>query len=768
MIHEVYSIGGMSCASCAASVERVTRAMPGVEESSVNLTTEKLSITYDPEQVNAADIIAKVTGVGFTVELISKEGEKVARTETSAAPVADEPSRLEIIVALIISAGLLYVSMGPMLIAGTPLPDIIDMNTHPANYAMFQMLSAVLVMFIGRRHFIGGFKSLYHRVPNMDALVAISCMSSFLYSLVMTFLITDMPEHVHHLYFESAAVVLAFVMLGRHLESGSKEKTKGAIQKLMELAPDTAILVRNGELAEVPSDTLVVGDTVLVRPGAKFPVDGTVKEGTGSVDESMLTGESIPVDKEVGSPVIGGSINGSGALYVEVTRIGEDTTLAKIIRFVEDAQEKKAPIAKIADRIAGVFVPVVIAIAIAAALLWLLMGKEASFALRIFTAVLVIACPCALGLATPTAIIVGTGLGAGNGILIRSGEALEVMQGADVVVLDKTGTVTEGKPRVTEVLAVDGAEDDFLALAALAENLSDHPLAKAIVEEAESRELSSSMDITGFENVAGKGIRAKLSYGGELLAGNAALLEGAGVDIAGAESFVDRVTSLGQSVVYVALAGELAGVIGVADTVKPTSKKAIAALHDMGLTTVLLTGDNKAAAAAIGREVGVDRVLAEVLPEEKAYAVQELQDQGHTVLMVGDGINDAPALVQADVGCAIGSGSDIAIESADVVLMKSDLNDVVRAVNLSRLTLTNIRQNLFWAFFYNTVGIPIAAGVLYPFYQILLSPMLAGFAMAASSIFVVTNALRLRTKDLNRPTRRPKAAKRREKEGVPA
>jgi Cu+-exporting ATPase len=768
MIHEVYSIGGMSCASCAASVERVTRAMPGVEESSVNLTTEKLSITYDPEQINAADIIAKVTGVGFTVELISKEGEKVERAETSAAPVADEPSRLEIIIALIISAGLLYVSMGPMLIAGTPLPAIIDMNTHPVNYAMFQMLSAVLVMFIGRRHFIGGFKSLYHRVPNMDALVAISCMSSFLYSLVMTFLITDMPEHVHHLYFESAAVVLAFVMLGRHLESGSKEKTKGAIQKLMELAPDTAILVRNGELAEVPSDTLVVGDTVLVRPGAKFPVDGTVKEGTGSVDESMLTGESIPVDKEVGSPVIGGSINGSGALYVEVTRIGEDTTLAKIIRFVEDAQEKKAPIAKIADRIAGVFVPVVIAIAIAAALLWLLMGKEASFALRIFTAVLVIACPCALGLATPTAIIVGTGLGAGNGILIRSGEALEVMQGADVVVLDKTGTVTEGKPRVTEVLAVDGAEDDFLALAALAENLSDHPLAKAIVEEAESRELSSSMDITGFENVAGKGIRAKLSYGGELLAGNAALLEGAGVDIAGAESFVDRVTSLGQSVVYVALAGELAGVIGVADTVKPTSKKAIAALHDMGLTTVLLTGDNKAAAAAIGREVGVDRVLAEVLPEEKAYAVQELQDQGHTVLMVGDGINDAPALVQADVGCAIGSGSDIAIESADVVLMKSDLNDVVRAVNLSRLTLTNIRQNLFWAFFYNTVGIPIAAGVLYPFYQILLSPMLAGFAMAASSIFVVTNALRLRTKDLNRPTRRPKAAKRREKEGVPA
>lgn len=767
MIHETYNVGGMSCASCAASVERVTRAMPGVEESSVNLTTEKLSITYDPQLTTSGDIINKITGIGFTASLIAKEGERVA-TVQAPEKTTDEPSRVEIILALLISGALLYVSMGPMLAASLPLPSILDMNARPVNYAMFQMIAAMLVMFIGRRHFTGGFKSLLHRVPNMDALVAISCMSSFLYSLAMTFLITDHPEQAHHLYYESAAVVLAFIMLGRYLESGSKEKTKGAIQKLMELAPDTAILARNGELTEVPSESLQIGDTVLVRPGAKFPIDGRVTEGTGSVDESMLTGESIPVDKEPGSIVIGGSINGSGALYVEVTRTGEDTTLAKIIKFVEDAQEKKAPIAKIADRIAGVFVPVVIGIAIAAAAMWLILGKDAAFALRIFTAVLVIACPCALGLATPTAIIVGTGLGAGNGILIRSGEALEVMQGADVVVLDKTGTVTEGKPRVTDIFTVDTAEDDLLAIAALAETLSDHPLAKAVVEEAETRGVSSAMEIEEFQNVAGKGIRTKLVYGGELLVGNAVLLEDAGVDIAVSGDFADAMSKKGQSVIYVSIAGKLAGVIGVADIVKPTSRDAIKAMRDMGLTTVLLTGDNKAAAAAIGREVGVDRVLAEVLPEEKAYVVQELQEKGHTVLMVGDGINDAPALVQADVGCAIGSGSDIAIESADVVLIKSDLHDVVRAVNLSRLTLANIRQNLFWAFFYNIVGIPIAAGLLYPFFQILLSPMFAGFAMAASSFFVVTNALRLRTKDLNKPTQKPKKTARKEESIRPA
>ena len=761
MMQETYNIGGMSCASCAASVERVTKGMPGVQESSVNLATGKMTIHYDPKKIKAEEITDKIKGIGFTAELLSRDGKKASEQAVTITP-SGEISTKGIAAAILLSAVLLYISMGPMLFGEIPMPDLISMDTHPVNYAMIQLLATIVVLFIGRKYFVSGFKSLYHRIPNMDSLVAISCSSSFLYSLAMTFLITDNPHQVHHLYYESAAVVLTFVMLGKHLESGSKEKTKGAIQKLMELAPDTALLFRDGQLTEVPSDTLLKGDVVLVRPGAKFPADGLVTEGAGSVDESMLTGESIPVDKEPGSQVIGGSLNGNGALYVEVARTGEDTTLANIIRFVEDAQEKKAPIAKIVDRIAGVFVPVVILIAVAAALLWLLLGKDLSFALRIFTAVLVIACPCALGLATPTAIIVGTGLGAGNGILIRSGEALEITHNTDVVVLDKTGTVTEGKPRVTELKALGIDENELLALAALAETLSDHPLAKAIVEEAAERELSSTMEVTEFANVTGKGIRAKLGYGGDLLVGNAKLLSEAGIDLTQVESFAQALSEKGQSVMYVSLADTLCGAIGVADTVKPTSIKAIAAFKEMGFITVLLTGDNQAAAAHIGRQVGVDRVLAEVLPEEKALIIQKLQEEGHTVLMVGDGINDAPALVQADIGCAIGNGSDIAIESADIVLIKSDLYDVIRAVNLSRLTLANIKQNLFWAFFYNCVGIPIAAGLLYPINGMLLSPMLAGFAMAASSIFVVTNALRLRTKNLDRPIRNQTARKRKE------
>ncbi|HCU08665.1 MAG TPA: cation-transporting ATPase PacS [Clostridiales bacterium] len=761
MMQETYNIGGMSCASCAASVERVTKGMPGVQESSVNLATGKMTIHYDPKKIKAEEITDKIKGIGFTAELLSRDGKKASEQAVTITP-SGEISTKGIAAAILLSAVLLYISMGPMLFGEIPMPDLISMDTHPVNYAMIQLLATIVVLFIGRKYFVSGFKSLYHRIPNMDSLVAISCSSSFLYSLAMTFLITDNPHQVHHLYYESAAVVLTFVMLGKHLESGSKEKTKGAIQKLMELAPDTALLFRDGQLTEVPSDTLLKGDVVLVRPGAKFPADGLVTEGAGSVDESMLTGESIPVDKEPGSQVIGGSLNGNGALHVEVARTGEDTTLAKIIRFVEDAQEKKAPIAKIVDRIAGVFVPVVIVIAVAAALLWLLLGKDLSFALRIFTAVLVIACPCALGLATPTAIIVGTGLGAGNGILIRSGEALEITHNTDVVVLDKTGTVTEGKPRVTELKALGIDENELLALAALAETLSDHPLAKAIVEEAAERELSSTMEVTEFANVTGKGIRAKLGYGGNLLVGNAKLLSETGIDLTPVESFAQALSEKGQSVMYVSLADTLCGAIGVADTVKPTSIKAIAAFKEMGFITVLLTGDNQAAAAHIGRQVGVDRVLAEVLPEEKAQIIQKFQEEGHTVLMVGDGINDAPALVQADIGCAIGNGSDIAIESADIVLIKSDLYDVIRAVNLSRLTLANIKQNLFWAFFYNCVGIPIAAGLLYPINGMLLSPMLAGFAMAASSIFVVTNALRLRTKNLDRPIRNQTARKRKE------
>ncbi len=749
MREEVYIIGGMSCASCSASVERTTKALPGVVESSVNLTTNKMTITYDEEQVSQEEIMDVVKDIGFTVELFQRDKIKDPVIVNSRIEDSYNAERYSIGLAAFFSAFLLYISMGQMLIKDLPVPDLLSVHTHPVNFAMAQMLAAIIVMFIGKRFFVSGFKSLLHKVPNMDTLVAISCSCSFLYSLVLTFLIADTPMHAHHLYYESAAVVLTFVMLGKHLEAGSKEKTKGAIQKLMELAPDTAILIVDDRQEEVATEKLKVGDMVLVKPGAKVPMDGEVTRGAGGVDESMLTGESIPVEKEEGSSVIGGSLNGNGALYVRITRVGEDTTLAKIIKFVEDAQGKKAPIAKVADQVAGIFVPVVIAIAFAAAILWLLLGKDLAFATRIFTAVLVIACPCALGLATPTAIIVGTGLGANNGILIRSGEALEVTHKANVAVLDKTGTITEGKPSVTQMKALGMSEDELLALAALAEKLSDHPLAKAIVAKAEEKELSSTMEVTDFENVTGKGIRAKLGYGGNLLVGNQRMLEEAGVDLSPVLEFAQELYAKGQSVMYISLSDTLCGAIGVADTVKQSSILAVDRLKKMGFTVVMLTGDNQAAAAYIGRQVGADRVMAEVLPEEKALIVEELQAQGNTVLMVGDGINDAPALVQADIGCAIGSGSDIAIESADIVLMKSDLTDVARAVTLSRLTIKNIKQNLFWAFFYNCVGIPIAAGLLYPLNGMLLSPMIAGLAMAASSVFVVTNALRLKTKKLD-------------------
>ena len=646
------------------------------------------------------------------------------------------------------SVFVLYVSMGQMLIDNLPIPDIISVNTHPMNFAVAQMLATVIVMFLGKRIFVSGFKSLLHKIPNMDTLVAISCSASFLYSLVLTFLISDMPHYAHQLFYESAAVVLMFVMIGKYLEASSKEKTKGAIQKLMDLAPETAILVKDGKQTEVALEALVVGDIVLVKPGEKVPMDGIVTEGSGSIDESMFTGESIPVIKEAESQVIGGSINENGVLYVRVSRIGEDTILAKIIKFVEDAQGKKAPIAKVADKVAGFFVPVVIAIAIASAILWLLLGKDISFALRIFTAVLVIACPCALGLATPTAIIVGTGLGAANGILIRSGEALEITHHANVAVLDKTGTVTEGMPRVTQMMTLGMDENELLSLAAVAEKLSAHPLAKAVVSEAESKKLAHSSEVTEFENISGKGIRATLNDGRRLIVGNKALMQDFGFHSKELAEFEEELSSRGESIMYVALADALCGAIGVADTIKESSIEAVKKLKEMGFSVVLLTGDNQLTAAHIGRQVGVDRVFAEVLPEEKANIVAEIQKQGNTVLMVGDGINDAPALVQADIGCAIGKGSDIAVESADIVLMKSDLTDVARAVQLSRLTIKNIKQNLFWAFFYNCAGIPLAAGLLYPINGMLLSPMFAGFAMATSSVFVVTNALRLRTKKL--------------------
>lgn len=744
MKEEKYDISGMHCAACSASVEKVTRRLPGVERSDVNLTTGIMTICYDEGQVSPEQITAKVEKAGFGCTLHAEKKEKTAQSVQNEEEAALRRKKLELIVSAVFSAGLLYVSMGQMLPFGLPalpLPDLFSMHTHPVNFAILQLLLAIPVLYCGRNFFISGFKALFHRNPNMDSLVAIGSACSFAYSVVMTFLISDDPHaYVHNLYYESAAVVLTLVSLGKFLESRNMQRTKGAITALMRLAPDTAILADSGR--EVPTGSLKTGDMILVKPGQRVPVDGIVDNGESSVNEAMLTGESLPVEKRPGSEVIGGSVNQNGALYVKVTRTGEDTTLSRIIRFVEDAQGKKAPISRTADKVAGVFVPAVITIAVLAAIAWAAAGQPFAFVLRVFTSVLVIACPCALGLATPTAIMVGTGLGARHGILIRSGEILEITHSVDTVVLDKTGTVTEGAPAVTEVIPYLCDERRLLETAAAIEAVSAHPLAEAIAAYAARNGLTEPEKPEQFENLSGRGLTAVIG-GKSVLAGNRRLLEEQGVDVSPLLEKAERLSAQGQTPMFFAADGRLLGLISVADPVKDTSAAAVRQMKDRGIRVVLLTGDNRAASEHIGKLVGADEVIAEVLPEEKAGVIQQLQRQGRKVMMVGDGINDAPALTAATVGCAIGSGSDIAIESADIVLMRSDLQDVPKALRLSALTLRDIKQNLFWAFCYNTVGIPIAAGLLYLFGGPLLSPMFAGAAMSLSSVCVVGNALRL-------------------------
>ena len=749
MITEVYNIEGMSCAACSSAVERVTRKLPGVESSNVNLTTAKMTIVYNPAELTRDQIEAKVERAGFHAFYAPPERREEDLTLFIKLEETLVRQKHQLVTAICFAVPLLYISMGHMLPFELPLPEFLSMEKAPLGYALVQLLLTVPVLICGRRFYLVGFRTLFKGHPNMDSLVAIGTASAFLYSLFMTILIPADSSCVHKLYYESAAVVVTLVMLGKYMENRSKGKTSQAIRKLMELTPDTAILLTESGDVEVATEAVTEGSRLLVKPGARIPLDGMIMKGSSSVDESMLTGESLPVEKNSGDFVIGGSMNYNGAMEIQVTRVGKETTLSKIIQMVEDAQGRKAPISKTADLVAGYFVPVVMAIALVAALSWgIFGGEDISFCLTIFVSVLVIACPCALGLATPTAIMVGTGVGANHGILVKSGEALEIMHKVNVVILDKTGTITEGNPQVVDVLTGD---PDLIRIAAGCELLSEHPLGTAIVEYARKQKLELAQP-EDFRSITGKGVEAMVE--GHLVAiGNQAMLDlifqtrltGKVMDYAAAAA------EKGQTPMFVVIDGELGGIICVADTVKPTSEKAISRMLEWGIEVYMLTGDNRRTAEAIASQVGLDgrHVIAEVLPGDKAGAVRDLQKDGWTVMMVGDGINDAPALAQAEIGMAIGTGSDIAIESADVVLMRSDLMDVFRAIHLSRKTIRNIRQNLFWAFFYNILGIPVAAGLLHLLGGPLLNPMLGGFAMSLSSVCVVGNALRLRYVHLN-------------------
>lgn len=742
MITQKYKITGMTCAACSSAVERVTRRLDGVEESFVNLTTGMLTITYDETKLEPEKIIAKVGRAGFGAELYVEKSRKEKEGEKESAEIEHQKTKRRTILNLILAVPLLYISMGHMVPFPMPLPKMIDMHHNPLGFALIQLALTCLILINGRKYYVVGLKSLFRGNPNMDSLVAIGTGSAFLYSLVMTCRIPVDAGAVHNLYYESAAVVVTLVMVGKYAESRSKNKTSEAIRKLMELAPDTAIVLRNGEQKEVPLEEVRPGEQILVRPGSRIPLDGVVSDGRTSVDESMLTGESIPVEKEPGDEVIGGSMNFQGAVTVEVTRVGGDTTLSKIVHMMEEAQEKKAPISKLADTVAGYFVPAVILIALAASIIWLLLGKDIAFVLTIFVSVLVIACPCALGLATPTAIMVGTGVGAKHGILIKSGEALEITHKADAVVLDKTGTITEGRPALMHVISHDMTQEELLLIAASCEQVSEHPLGRAIVEGARERGIKPE-PVVEFQSVTGQGLRAVLGDKTYYI-GNRKLCKEQQIDCSGYEGEAKEAAGKGQTPMFVSCDGKAIGMVSVADTIKETSTEAVRKMKDLGLEVYMLTGDNRLTAEYIGAQAGVDKVVAEVLPGEKASVVEGLQKEGKCVMMVGDGINDAPALVQADIGVAIGNGSDIALDCADIVLMKSDLNDVYRALRLSKATIRNIKQNLFWAFFYNLLGLPLAAGALYAINGMLLSPIIGGLAMSFSSVCVVSNALRLK------------------------
>lgn len=740
-------ITGITCQVCVNKIERKVGKLEGVKKIAVNLANSRGKILYDSEKIKLSEILEVIKKLGY-------EGKKHEDIEEDSKAIESEKKLkqefLEFKLAIFFSAIVFYISMGTMV--GLPVPNIISPEINPLNFALIQLILAIPVIYIGRRFYKVGIKQLIMRSPSMDSLIATGTGSAILYSLYGTYKIYSGDFHyVHSLYYESGVVILALILLGKYLENVSKGKTSEAIKKLMNLKSKKATLVRDGKFVQVDIEEVELDEIVLVKPGESIPVDGVVVEGQSSVDESMLTGESIPVEKNIGDKVFGASINKNGVIQVKAQAIGKDTVISKIIKLVENAQGSKAPIAKIADKVSGYFVPTVMLIATVAGITWYYLGSRgivkiheapSIFALTIFVAVMVIACPCSLGLATPTAIMVGTGRGAELGILIKSGEALEKAHKIDTIVFDKTGTLTIGKPKVTDIMSFSNIdEDEILRVAGALEEYSEHPLGEAIVEAGKERKLQFPK-VEKFESITGKGVTGVID-GKKVYIGNIKLMRDFSIDIIN-ENILEKLAYQGKTPMYIAIEDSLIGVIAVADILKPEAIETIKELKNRGYHVGMITGDNKLTAQAIGKEAGIDIIFAEVTPEEKYLKVKELQEQGKNVAMVGDGINDSPALVQANIGIAIGGGTDIAMESADIVLMKRDLKDVLVAMELSHAVIKNIKENLFWAFIYNTVGIPVAAGVLYPLTGHLLNPMIAGAAMAMSSVSVVTNALRLK------------------------
>lgn len=751
-MQEKYNVTGMTCAACQARVQKSVSNLTGVQECNVNLLKNSMVVTYDDKNVNSGQIIAAVEKAGYGASLQQAKGKSAAQavSPVDTAKKEYETMKRRVIWSFVFTTPLFYISMGHMM--GWPLPGFFLGTENSMIYALTLFLLALPVAIINNKYYRMGFKTLFHGSPNMDSLIALGSGASLAYGVYALYKIAwgfgygDLAmvnQFTHDLYFEGAGTILTLITLGKFFEARAKGRTSDAINKLMNLAPKKATVVRDGVETVIPAEEVEKGDILIVKAGESVPVDGVLLEGTGSLDESAITGESIPVDKQAGDKVIGATINQSGYFKMRADKVGDETALSQIIKLVDEATSSKAPIAKLADKVAGIFVPIVIGIALLAMVVWLICGATFEFAMTIAVSVLVVSCPCALGLATPTAIMVGTGRGASNGILIKSAEALETAHSVNVVVMDKTGTITQGKPVVTDLACHSGvAEDHLLQIAASLEKLSEHPLARAIVAEAEKRNMQF-LPVEQFEQIPGQGIKGSIE-GITCLAGNQKLLNAEGVHDQALEQLQDQMADQGKTPLFFAAAGKLIGMVAVADVVKPSSKQAIADLQAMGIEVVMLTGDHKKTAEAIRRQVGVDRVVAEVLPQDKEQEVRKLQESGKKVAMVGDGINDAPALARADVGIAIGAGTDVAMESADIVLMRSDLLDVAGAIELSKATIRNIKENLFWAFFYNIIGIPIAAGCWYTAFNLKMNPMVAALAMSFSSVFVVSNALRLR------------------------